>query len=406
MLKTLSCLILCACGLLLWGCGGSTPAKIPSPTLSVSPGTSTLLPRATQTFTAALGSAPATVAWSIQEGSAGGEITATGIYTAPYTPGTYHLTAILPSNSTIKTTIAITVKVGIAGNGRYTLIDLGPRTGGSAAKAVNNRGQVLFTSELWDNGTRTPLEWQANAFNDNGMIVGEVSIAGAFGKGKTLATVMTDRQSPTIQLPTLGGLNGSATGVNNAGQVVGWASTFTSIDIDNHAGFVWQNGSLSGLGPGEATAINNAGQILISDSLRQLDGSVISLGVLPGSTSSRGIALNDTGQVTGVSFENDGTPHGFLWAGGTLTALGTLGGRSSSPRSINAAGLIVGNSALPDGRSHAFLYRSGQIQDLNTLTDGASGWEFTVAVGINTAGQIIGSGSFQGSTHDFLLNPQ
>ncbi len=53
--------------------------------------------------------ASAAVTWSVAEGTAGGTITAAGVYTAPAAPGTYHVTATLASESSLSTTVIVTV---------------------------------------------------------------------------------------------------------------------------------------------------------------------------------------------------------------------------------------------------------------------------------------------------------
>lgn len=400
--------------LLLVGCGGGqTQVRPPGATLRITPEISTLLPRATQTFGASWKNAPAGVGWSIQEGAAGGEITAQGLYTAPYMPGTYHVVATLQSDPTVQAIAPVTIRVGIAGNGRYLLLDLGaqsPQNGGSV-QGINKRGQILFETAFWENGTQTPLAGltpQARAFNNAGQIVGADFVPGNFGRMKTLAALWATPQSAPTYLPALGGENAFALGINDAGHCVGWASTFTSVDIDHIAGAFWQTSSgVSDLGEGAAVAINNKEELLGRyNQLRRADGVWTSLGQMPGAVSTRGVALNDASQVVGNGLDNAGTPSGFLWENGVLTPLGTLGGSSSSPRSINASGVIVGTSALANGRAHAFVYRNRQMADLNTLVDGASDWEIQDAVSINAAGQIVAHGLFRTVPHDLLLNPQ
>ncbi|HET7788160.1 MAG TPA: hypothetical protein VFL36_19470 [Myxococcales bacterium] len=74
---------------------------VPAAAVSISPGIATIAPGAAQTFTAAVsGAANSAVTWSVQEGSAGGTIDATGHYTAPATPGTYHVVATSAADAT------------------------------------------------------------------------------------------------------------------------------------------------------------------------------------------------------------------------------------------------------------------------------------------------------------------
>lgn len=69
------------------------------PTLSISPKTATLVPGATQSFSALINYEPdgpryprQPVTWTVVEAGGGG-ITRAGLYTAPSNPGTYHIKA-------------------------------------------------------------------------------------------------------------------------------------------------------------------------------------------------------------------------------------------------------------------------------------------------------------------------
>ena len=58
------------------------------------------------------GSTNQAVTWSVQEGATGGAITAAGVYTAPQTPGTYHVVATSQADTTQTATATITVADG------------------------------------------------------------------------------------------------------------------------------------------------------------------------------------------------------------------------------------------------------------------------------------------------------
>ena len=79
------------------------------------------------------------------------------------------------------------------------------------------------------------------------------------------------------------------------------------------------------------------------------------LGTL-GGTFSEGVAINDSGQVTGSSVTADGEFHAFLWDGTRMQDLGTLGGTHSDGTAINASGQVTGTPSTADGALHAFLW--------------------------------------------------
>ncbi len=72
----------------------SKGSSSPAPVLTVSPSGPVVGPGQRQQFTAGIeGETAPTVNWSVQEGIRGGSITSGGLYTAPDTSGTYHVTA-------------------------------------------------------------------------------------------------------------------------------------------------------------------------------------------------------------------------------------------------------------------------------------------------------------------------
>jgi probable HAF family extracellular repeat protein len=124
-----------------------------------------------------------------------------------------------------------------------------------------------------------------------------------------------------------------------------------------------------------------------------------------------GVAINASGQVTGLSYNGQtvtlstccggcykGGPHNhckeevyhaFLWSNGTMADLGTLGGIYSAGRAINLSGEVVGSAQVSTGFGHAFLWNGGKMTDLSTgVLSGLSG---PSVAGINDSGQIAGT---------------
>ena len=106
---------------------------------------------------------------------------------------------------------------------------------------------------------------------------------------------------------------------------------------------------------------------------------------------SQAFGINDSGQIVGWS-SISGTGivyHAFLYSGGSMQNLGTIGGLESYAYSINNSGQIVGNSETSSGATDAFLDSGGgtlsAADDLGTF---GGGW--SLAKGINNSGQVVG----------------
>ncbi len=217
------------------------------------------------------------------------------------------------------------------------------------------------------------------------------------------------------ELPTLGGGTAEAWGINDKGQVVGWASTTAG---QAHA-VVWNPASSpTDLGAGDnscAVGINNLGQIVGTASLANaraflwdpVSQTAQTLADQLGGAQSWGNAINDQGQVVG--YAEDGTtptPNrlAYLWSPGTKTmqSLGTLGGNESFANGINSQGQIAGSASDNLGETRAFfLAPGGQMQDL-----GALGGVWSAALAMNNLGQTAGwsPATPGGYLHAFFLS--
>jgi probable HAF family extracellular repeat protein len=180
-------------------------------------------------------------------------------------------------------------------------------------------------------------------------------------------------QYTVTDLGTLGGTESKAYGVNDSGQVVGYADT--TGNAARHAFFY--SGS-----------------------------TMTDLGTLGGSFS-QALGINYSGQIVGVAgIAGNVSDHAFRYSGSTMTNMGTLGGTDSSASCINTSGQIVGWSETTNNAAqHAFLYNGSTMKDLNTLIDSSSGWTLQYAQDINNTGQIAGAGLINGHSHAFLLTP-
>ena len=115
--------------------------------------------------------------------------------------------------------------------------------------------------------------------------------------------------------------------------------------------------------------------------------------------------INNIGQIVGSAAIN-GPTHAFLWDDGEVTDLSTLGGSSSEALAMNDIGQIVGMSDDATNWNTAFLWSDGVMTNLNDLLLANSGWShLQFAHDINNNGQIVGWGYTNGEGHAFLMTP-
>jgi probable HAF family extracellular repeat protein len=155
---------------------------------------------------------------------------------------------------------------------------------------------------------------------------------------------------------------------------------------------------------GSANSANSATHAFLwtsAEGLRDLGA----LGGLTAESAANGI--NNSNQVVGFSFlANNSSARAFLWTSSAgMKSLGTLGGNSSSAMGINDAGQVVGSSYTTKNSSteHPFLWTAaGGMEDLGTL-----GGNSAEAWAINSSGAVVGySYLADGVTyHAFLWTP-
>jgi probable HAF family extracellular repeat protein len=129
---------------------------------------------------------------------------------------------------------------------------------------------------------------------------------------------------------------------------------------------------------------------------------VTDLGTLPGNSVSQAYALNDSGEATGVS-ETASATTATMFSGGKATSISAPGSSFSYATAINGSGEIAGWNVFVsnfNSNSQAFLYSHGSVLNINSAALFPSGTE---AHGINSFGEVVGTGYLSGSNfHAFL----
>ncbi len=358
----------------------------------------------------------------------------------------------------------------------YRAFNLGTLGGAaSGGTGINNHGLVTGFSNLAGNtvqhatvwlyglkfdlgtlgGPNSGVEWPLN--NDKGVIAGIAETAAmdplrenwscsAFFPSVTHHTCLGFKWQwgDMTALPTLGGNNGYAAGVNNLGQVVGWAEnsvhdpTCVAPQVLQFEAVIWgpKKGQIQQLPPfpgdpdGAATAINDKGQVVgisgvcgtavgafsAAHALLWENGSVTNLGSLGGVAWNTPAAINNRGEIVGFSDlpgDQSGAPnfHAFLWTRDHgIRDLGALAGDAvSEALGINERGQIVGESCQAGfANCRAFLWEKGAMTDLNTLLAHGTALHLVYANDINNRGEITGGASDQntGDSPAFLAIPR
>jgi probable HAF family extracellular repeat protein len=298
----------------------------------------------------------------------------------------------------------------------HSILDLGTLGGPNSSvtwNVKNTEGTIVGISQTAD---PDPLgeAWSSAAFYSGPNAVGFINL-GFVWEGCQM------RGLPNFP----GGNNGFATGANNHGQVVGWAENdvhdpaCVSPQVLQFRPAIWTLGPpdeiqdlplISGDTSGAATAINDNGQIVgisgICDQAvgRQTakhavlwqNGGVTDIGNLGALFWNTPTAINQRGDIVGFAgAPND--PDGnflqaFIWTvHGGIQPLGFLPGDvHSEAYGINEKRQVVGLSCDANGSCRAFIWENGVMQDLNDLKQPDFSTRLETAKDINDEGEITG----------------
>jgi hypothetical protein len=262
----------------------------------------------------------------------------------------------------------------------------------------------------------------ARDVNDAGQAVGFASVT---GPGPAYAA--TDRAflysvGVMTQLPTLTGTGYThAYGINNSGTIVGASANNKPFRMQIRDSALTQLTVPGGvLATGRAHAINNAGDIVgwaANASLQRVpmlwDNGVTPtpLNMPAGADNAEARLIDESGVIAGLGFYSTGaTVRPFIYdAAGNAVDMGTLGANYflDDLVDINSARHAVGHFRLSVSpfTLTPFLYDSATLVNLNSLLPAGSGWVLQSVIGIDDAGVITGTGTFNGTPSGFALTP-
>lgn len=282
-----------------------------------------------------------------------------------------------------------------------TTMNSGPNAGiytHTWGTAINNAGQIVGYAQTDDSFKSQPMLWQADgtpvfigafgaqgsgqayAINNNGVVVGNAQ----YGDGTANRAFTYNTTTGKIDYGTLDNSSNQSEsffyGINDAGHIVGDgyigdSPTKVLLSADLSSPTVTVIDSASGTPvAGHMTAVNSAG---------------VGIGY-----------AGHTFEETPFMVLADNTVQAF-----DLSGLHLSDEAGVTASAINSHGDVVGRVVDSSGFG-IWIYSGGQAFSLNGEVINMAGWDMiTNAIGINDAGQIVGTGIYNGVTTAFLMTP-
>lgn len=296
----------------------------------------------------------------------------------------------------------------------------------TSAYGINEDGVVVgegFRSEAGDAERKWPLPFRYQAgvlkqLSTGGVgsgYVATINKKGTMVGGRMYATTWSPKGKPQdMGNPPLCSGTISAVDINDAGQSVGMiaCTPYRTAPGLYHQGVNTELPLLPGHDGGVASAINNAGHV-VGYSARSNNGPFVTraflweggplqdLGTL-GGKSSRANGINKRGEIVGLAEDANGVNQPFLYSRGAMKALPSCGEALVQPVALNESGTVIGTLFTP-GPSRAVIFEGRQCLHLQDLIDETSvGWQLLTASDINAAGTIVGRGVHEGQERAYI----
>jgi len=241
--------------------------------------------------------------------------------------------------------------------------------------------------------------------NSLGAIVGTIYTSA--GEVPARAFIYSGGKFNVLPLVEPTDLGGTAIGINDNGQVVGYDKA-----SDGEQGWLWSNGAyarlpVSGVST-VAFGINSSGTIVGNRTFGLLQrlftgccegarGYVVSHGTtqyLDGFVN----AINDRGEAAGAS-SSASSGHATVFRNGVASTILSL---PSSAVGINSSGDVVGSYQPPGSSSHVFVWKA----DSGAVDLTPAGYRYAMAAAIDKHDDVLGFGETNGGRFEyFLLTP-
>jgi len=256
------------------------------------------------------------------------------------------------------------------------------------------------------------------AISDTGEVIGVGTAIGSPYQDYGYSVLENQNGAASLLADGMGFTLSNPTSINTKGEIAG---AVQATNLGMYQATVWNNGTPSLLTPlvaGEfsnALGINDLGDVVGVCGAAPNNTAVVWLGggapsalaSLAGSTQYLATAINNSEAITGYAKTSAGAWHALFWSSPTAAAtdLGApTGYQGTIAVGINSAGEIAGNAYFGPGggNSNGFTWENGQFTVLTAPSGFGSGTTFATVSAINSEGEVVGYATSGNTTHAVL----